>query len=199
MAKLIYYYGVMNSAKTALLLTTAHNYENTGRKIVAMKPNIDTRDSKGKISSRIGLSREAIIFTEKDSLINIVEKFISDNLEKPSAILIDEVQFCTKEHIKELAFIVDNMNIDVLCYGLKSTYTGELFEASAKLFILADKIERIKQVCSFCNKKAIMNLKIRNNKPVYSGESISIGDINNCEEYYIPVCRQHYNRPYIKK
>lgn len=191
MNKLYFKYGALNSSKTANLLMTAHNYKNGGRKVLLLQSNKNTRDLQGKIVSRAGLEAECLIFNDNTNL----EMVVLNQDYKPDVVLIDEVQFATPEHIEQLIKIVDDYNITVFAYGLKSTYTGELFPATAKLLVYADKVEEVKQVCTFCEKKAILNLKIKNKKPVYKGEIISIGDIVETEEYYLPVCRKHFFNP----
>lgn len=106
-------------------------------------------------------------------------------------ILIDEAQFLKKHHIIELARVVDDLNIPVMAFGLKNDFSNELFEGSKYLLIYADKIEEIKTICWFCHKKATMNLRFHEGKPVYQGEQIQIGG----NESYLPVCRRCYRNP----
>lgn len=197
MAQLFFRYGAMNSGKSLQLLAVAHNYEEQGKNVLIFKPTIDTRSSKGKIESRVGISHEAIEINEESDLFQIVYRLTWNvNYE---CILVDEAQFLTKSQVKDLADIVDLLGIPVIAYGLKNSYVnGELFEGSQALLYYADKIEEIKTVCTFCNKKAIMNLRIVNGKPIYKGENIHVGDVKNGEDYYIPVCRKHYFEPEIK-
>jgi thymidine kinase len=112
-------------------------------------------------------------------------------------IIIDESQFLTKEQVKQLAYICDNFNIPIICHGLKNSYLdGELFEGSAALLYYADKIEETKNICK-CGRKATMNLRILNGKPIYDGNIINCGDTKPTDDYYIPVCRKHYFEPQI--
>jgi thymidine kinase len=182
----------MNSSKTANLLMVAHNYESQGKTIIIFKPSIDTRSSKGYIESRVGIKHICIDINEKVDIY----KYIMDNIEPYSAILIDECQFLTKKQVLELTEIADEMNIPIICYGLKNSYVkGEIFEGSLALLYYADSIEEIKTVCEYCNKKATMNLRILNGEPIYSGNTIKCGDIERENDYYIPACREHYFRP----
>lgn len=194
MAKLYYKFGTMNSSKSANLLMTMYNYESTGKKVSLLQSDKNTRDNK-KIVSRAGLSADAIQVKDTDNLFNMFK-----DIEDLDVILIDEVQFLTSAQINQLALIVDHLNIDVISYGLKSDYLGNLFPAISKLLVLADNISEIKQVCSHCNSKATMNLKVENGIPVYTGDVISIGDTNKkAISYYEPVCRKHYFDPIIKE
>ena len=104
-------------------------------------------------------------------------------------LIIDEAQFLTKDQVWELCQIVDNLNIAVLCYGLRTDFLGNLFEGSQWLLAWADSIEEIKTIC-FCGKKAIMNMRLLNGRPVFEGEQIFIGG----NESYISVCRKHFNQ-----
>lgn len=195
MSKLYFKYGALNSSKTANLLMTAHNYRETGRKVLLLQSSKNTRDKVNKITSRIGIESECLVFHEEENLKELIEQYIN----KLDVVLIDEIQFATPTQIKQLVNLLDTYkDLVVITYGLKSTYTAELFPSIATLLVYADHIEEVKQVCAYCSKKAHMNLKIRNNKPVYEGEIISIGDVKDCEEYYVPVCREHYLHPIIK-
>lgn len=191
MAQLFFKHGAMNSGKTIEILKVAHNYEEQNKPVVLMTSGLDTRDEVGTISSRIGLKREAIpIFHDTD----IYAKIESMSF-KPYCILVDESQFLEKHHVIAFAKIVDELDIPVMAFGLKNDFKNELFEGSKYLLLYADKIEELKTICWFCHKKATMNLRMNNNKPVYTGEQIQIGG----NESYFPVCRKHYvNPPTVK-
>ena len=111
--------------------------------------------------------------------------------EKIDCVLVDEVQMMTKEHVNQLREITLTYNTPVICYGLRVSYTLELFEASKQLLALADKLEEIKTVCWYCNSKATHNLKLVDGKPVYEGNPIDIGGL----EKYLPVCYKHFAHP----
>lgn len=196
-SRLYFRYSVMNSAKSANLIMVAHNYKEQGKRVLLIKPNLDTRTSKGVIESRVGVSVPCIDIDKNDNLVEIYKR--EDNVvnSKFQAILVDEASFLTKEQVKQLAYIVDTFGIPVLAYGLKNSYIdSELFEGSKALLYYADKIEEIKNICH-CGKKAIMNLRVIDGKPVYDGEMISCGDTKPTSDYYIPVCRKHYYNPVL--
>ncbi|MGX7420555.1 thymidine kinase [Carnobacterium gallinarum] len=187
MAQLFFKYGAMNSGKTIEILKVAHNYEEQDKPVVIMTSGIDDRDEVGFVSSRIGLRREALpIFNETNIYQTIEEVGFT-----PACILIDESQFLTKEHVYQLAHIVDDLDIPVMAFGLKNDFRNELFEGSQYLLIYADKIEEMKTICWYCHKKAIMNMRLVDGKPIYTGEQIQIGG----NESYLPVCRKHYHHP----
>lgn len=197
MSKLYYRFSVMNSSKSANLIMIAHNYKEQGKRVLLLKPNLDVRSSKGFIESRVGISAPCLDITKENNIIDlyIKEDILNDKIE---AILIDEANFLTKKQVKQLAYIVDNYNIPILAYGLKNSYIdSELFEGSQALLYYADDISEIKNICS-CGKKATMNLRVLNGKPIYDGEIINCGDTKATEDYYIPVCRKHYFNPIIK-
>ena len=189
MAQLFFRYGAMNSGKTIEILKVAHNYEEQGKNVIIMTSGLDNRDGNGYVSSRIGLKRKAIPVVSETNIKDLVEQ---SSLE-PACILVDEAQFLEKHHVLELTQIVDELNIPVMTFGLKNDFMNELFEGSKYLLLYADKIEEMKTICWFCNKKAIMNLRMNDSKPVYSGEQIMIGG----NESYYPVCRKHYFNPPI--
>ncbi|MCO6018395.1 MULTISPECIES: thymidine kinase [Carnobacterium] len=189
MAQLFFKYGAMNSGKTIEILKVAHNYEEQNKPVVIMTSGIDDRDEVGIVSSRIGLRREAIPIFDNTNILNEIETIGF----KPACVLIDESQFLTKKHVHELANIVDQLDIPVMAFGLKNDFRNELFEGSQYLLIYADKIEEMKTICWYCHKKAIMNMRMVDGKPIYTGEQIQIGG----NESYFPVCRKHYHHPPI--
>ncbi|MGX5377239.1 thymidine kinase [Ligilactobacillus sp. LYQ135] len=189
MAQLFFRYGAMNSGKSIEILKVAHNYEEQDKKVILMTSALDNRDGVGFVSSRIGLKRSATpIYDDTDVYDYVHQKNAS---EKIACVLVDEAQFLKKKHVLQLTKVVDELNIPVMTFGLKNDFRNELFEGSKYLLLYADKIEEMKTICWFCNKKATMNLRINDGQPVYSGEQIMIGG----NEAYFPVCRRHYFNP----
>ena len=190
MAQLFFRYGAMNSGKTIEILKVAHNYEEQHKHVVILTSGLDNRDEVGYVSSRIGLRRPAIpIFDETD-----VYKIVASK-QNIDCVLVDEAQFLKKHHVIELTRIVDELGIPVMTFGLKNDFRNQLFEGSEYLLLYADKIEEMKTICWFCAKKATMNLRIYDGKPVYDGEQIMIGG----NEAYFPVCRKHYVNPPLEE
>ena len=192
MAKLFFKYGTVFSAKSLNLIATAHNYETQGKKVLLMIPFIDTR-SNGSISTRAGFELKAEMI---DTDTNVVDVFLDhlNKKEKIDCVLVDEAQMLSAQHIDQLREIVVRFNTPVICYGLRVSYTLELFEASKRLFELADKLEEIKTICWYCASKATHNLKLVEGKPEYKGNPIDIGGL----EKYVPVCYNCYVNPPIE-
>lgn len=187
MAQLFFKYGAMNSGKSMDILKVAHNYEEQGKPVLLMTSGVDDRSGQGMIASRVGLEREVTPIYEQTDVFDLIKQI--DH--RIYCVLVDEAQFLKRDHIFQLAKVVDELNIPVMAYGLKNDFRNELFEGSKYLLIYADKIEEIKTICWFCSHKALMNLRINNGKPVYEGEQIQIGG----NESYYPVCRKHYFHP----
>jgi len=188
MAQLFFKYGAMNSGKSIEILKVAHNYEEQNKNVIIFTSAIDNRDEIGYVSSRIGLRREAIPIYNHTNVYEI----IMESKENVSCVLIDEVQFTKKEHILQFTKIVDELNIPVMGFGLKNDFQNELFEGSKYMLLYADKIEEMKTICWFCEKKASMALRIdEQKKPVYTGEQIKIGG----NDSYYPVCRKCHRNP----
>lgn len=191
MAQLFFKYGAMNSGKSIEILKVAHNYEEQNKPVVLMTSGLDTRAGVGQVASRIGIEKNALPIFNETNLFDVVAGLPY----KPYCVLIDEAQFLTKAHVLSLTKVVDQCNIPVMAFGLKNDFRNELFEGSKYLLLYADKIEEMKTICWFCHKKAIMNLRYVDEKPVYEGAQVQIGG----NEAYFPVCRQHYFAPSIKK
>ena len=189
MAKLYYRYGSMGSSKSMNLLMTAYNYEDQGKEVLVFTSGVDDRAGENIVKSRVGPSREALPVHKDTNIYEIVKKYLDDEVNL-YCILMDEVQFYSERHVLEMTRVVDDLKIPIIAYGLKTDFRGKLFEGSKALLEHADKIEEIKTICVFCNKKATHNLRTNNGEPVYKGDVIQIGD----EEYY-PVCRKHHKRP----
>ena len=184
MAKLYFRHGTVGSAKTLNLLAVAHNYRQQGKKILLMKPDLDTRFGKKQIKSRAGLETQAdVLIVDETSLHNIDYRGIS-------CILVDEVQFLSAKVIEELRRICLQHDIPILCYGLRTDFKSKMFEGSLRLMELADSIEEVKATCHFCNRKSIMNLKHVNGVATNEGASVDLG----AEEKYFPTCYKCYCR-----
>jgi len=184
MAKLYFRHGTVGSAKTLNLLAVAHNYRQQGKKILLMKPNLDTRFGQAQIKSRAGLEMDA------DVLIVDEMSLKGRDYSGVSCILVDEAQFLGRKVIEVLRLIALDFDIPILCYGLRTDFKSNLFEGSARLMELADSIEEVKATCHFCNRKSIMNLKHVNGKATSEGPSVELG----AEEKYFPACYKCYCR-----
>ncbi|CUW07401.1 thymidine kinase [Leuconostoc gasicomitatum] len=192
MAQLFFEYGAMSSGKSIEILKVAHNYESQGRQVLLMTPITDTRAGIGVVASRIGLSREALAVKPADDLYVLIKSMAADDL---AVVLVDEAQFLTPEQVDELAYTVDNLHIPVMAFGLKQDAFNNLFAGSKRLIELADKLEEMKTICSFCGKKATTQLRIVNGKPQRQGAQVFIGG----DEAYIPTCRRHWFNPDLDK
>jgi thymidine kinase len=191
MAQLYYHYGTMNSGKSFELLKVAHNYEEQDKEVLVMVPQKSIRERNKAIQSRAGLNRhsqDTYVFNEDANLytgIATVSSYV-----KLHCVLVDESQFLTRKQVEELASIVDDYGIPVMCFGLKNDFANNLFEGSEALLIYADKIKEIKTICWYCNSKANMVLRFdENGTPVYKGEQFKVGG----NEIYKPCCRECYH------
>ncbi|MCB0486634.1 MAG: thymidine kinase [Flavobacteriaceae bacterium] len=182
MAKLYFRYGTVGSAKTLNLLAVAHNYRQQGKNVVLIKPALDTRFGKQQITSRAGLEQRA------DILVDSSTDLSAHDFSGVHCILVDEVQFLSPGFIEQLRDVTWQMNVPVICYGLRSDFKSNLFEGSRRLLELADSVEEVKTTCAFCNRKAVMNLKHVNGNAVSDGPSIELG----AEEKYFPACYSCY-------
>lgn len=190
MAQLYFRYGTMNSGKSFEIIKVAHNYEEQGKKVMIFSPMIDDRAGKDRIGSRVGFTREALPVADDTDLYEEV-KAVQPSREpkKIYCVLIDEAQFLRKHHVLQLTRIVDELHIPVMAFGLKNDFQNELFEGSYALLAYADKIEEMKTICWYCDRKATMVIRYRDGQPVNVGDQIQIGG----NEDYKPVCRKCYH------
>jgi thymidine kinase len=187
MAKLYFYYSAMNAGKSTVLLQSSYNYQERGMDTALFTPDIDARFGQRKIASRIGLAADATSFGREYDLFEQVAVAKKQN-PKLQCVLVDEAQFLTKQQVQQLTRIVDQLNLPVLAYGLRSDFKGEPFEGSLYLLIWADNLVEIKTIC-FCGKKATMNARVdAEGKILRTGEQVQIGG----NESYTSMCRKHF-------
>jgi len=176
---------------------TAHNYEQQGKNVLLIKPKLDDRFGGGMIGSRTGFKRKADIILDKGDRINYspnlqwirikrgcgrksTHRKLNDGID---CILVDEAQFITPEQIEDLRLLT--LHTPVICYGLRTDYMSKLFPGAKRLMELADAIEEVKTICTYCTKKSVINMKHVNGKVIKTGDgSPDLG----CEEKYLPVC-----------
>lgn len=202
MAKLYFRYAVMNAGKSTQLLQIAYDYEKyNNRKILCLKPGLDTKEGDYIISrlenGEIKRKCDFLIIQEKEWLYNKLSSVINNSKDKNkpiSIILIDEAQFLSKENVWDLARVVTEHNVPVICFGIKVDALGNPFEGSTHLFALAQNIEEVttRAICRISDvpKKATMNLRLVNGVPVFEGSQVVIE--NDDDIKYLPVCLDVY-------
>ncbi len=185
MAKLYFKYGAMGSSKSAQALITQFNYEELGMKVWLIKPSTDDRDGADIIKSRIGLMRHAQVITPEQDVVEAYHK-----AGKFDVIIADEAQFLTPQQIDQLRSIVDDENVPVLCFGLRTDFLTNFFPGARRLMELADSITEIKTVCR-CGHKATVNARIDGNgRVVTQGSQILIGG----NDSYVAMCHKCWKK-----
>ena len=196
MAKLYFKYGAMGSSKSAQALITQFNYEELGMSCWLIKPSIDTRDGADIIKSRIGLERSAQIITPEQDIIEEYKK-----IGRRDVIIADEAQFFTPEQIDQLRGIVDDEDIPVLCFGLRTDFQTHFFPGARRLMELADSITEIKTVCA-CGRKATVNARLDGSGHIVTeGDQVVLGGngsyIAMCHRCWQKKIREQKNQLYI--
>ncbi len=186
MAKLYFYYASMNAGKSTMLLQADFNYRERGMRTMLFTAAIDDRVAASMIASRIGLAMPATPF---DATTDLGACIAHDHAQaRIDCVLVDEAQFLTAAQVAQLADVCDVVGIPVLAYGLRTDFTGALFEGSARLLALADALVEIKSVCR-CGRKATMNARIdAGGRAVSTGAQTEIGG----NDRYIALCRRHF-------
>ena len=183
MAKLYFKYGAMGSSKSAQALITQFNYEELGMSVWLIKPSIDTRDGADIVQSRIGLKRSAEVITPEQ---NIIEAYAKAG--QHDVIIADEAQFFTPEQIDQLRQLVDDEDLPVLCFGLRTDFLTHFFPGARRLMELADSITEIKTICD-CGRKATTNARISpDGYVVTEGDQVFLGG----NDSYIAMCHKCY-------
>lgn len=188
MAQLYFYYSSMNAGKSTHLLQSSYNYHERGLRTAIYTAQIDDRFAKGKVASRLGIDADAYLFDDSKNLLSEIEQMHAE--QKLDCVLIDEAQFLTTEHVKQLTDVVDLLNIPVLAYGIRTDFLGQTFSGSAALLAWADKLVELKTICH-CGRKA--NFVIRqdaNGIALKDGAQVEVGG----NERYEPLCRAHFKQ-----
>jgi len=188
MAQLYFYYSAMNAGKSTSLLQSAHNYAEQGMRALVFTAAIDDRYGRGIVRSRIGLESPAELFDADTDFVAAIAH--ASAISPLACVLVDEAQFLSAGQVDALARVVDESNVPVLCYGLRTDFRGDLFPGSARLLAIGDKLSELKTVCR-CGRKATMTLRLDEaGRPVAAGEQIQIGG----NERYESACRAHYRQ-----
>lgn len=187
MAKLHFKYGTMNSGKSIDLMRTAHNYEEVGYSVLVLKPLIDTK-GEDKLDSRIGLQRKVDILIDKDeSILKLIKENSNDSL---ACIFVDEAQFLNKNQIDELFFLTKEIDIPVICYGLRNNFMMNGFEGSIRLLEIAEELEELPTLCECKEIARYVGRKV-NGEFVTSGNEVEIDGANDNIKYE-PMCGKCY-------
>lgn len=189
-SKLYFYHGPMGSSKSARLLTTAYDFEEKGIQIMVLKPSLDTRDGEGIIRSRAGLERKCIMIDKEINLYKAIKAYknvLASQFETLKWVIIDECQFLTEEQVDQLSDVVDFLDVNVMCFGLRTDFQSHLFPGSKRLFELADDIEEIKSTCECGERKTSINARFdEDGEIVTEGSQVEIGG----NDKYKAICRK---------
>ena len=190
MAKFKFVWGPMSGGKTLKLLSTAYNLEENGVQIMVLKPSLDTRDGEGVIKTRAGLERKCIMIDKDVNLYKAIKAYknvLASQFEELKWVLIDESQFLTEEQVDQLSDVVDFLDINVMCFGLRTDFQSHLFQGSKRLFELADDLEEIKSSCTCGDRKASINARFdENGEIITEGGQVEIGG----NDKYKAICRR---------
>lgn len=186
MAKLYFHYSTMNAGKSTLLLQASYNYRERGMQTYLLTASFDGRAGEGVIGSRIGIKSKADMYDTETDLFDMLERRLRKG--PVACVFIDEAQFLTKDQVWQLARAVDDLNVPVMCYGLRVDFRGELFPGSAALLALADEMREARTIC-FCGKKATMVVRQdKDGNALADGDQVQIGG----NETYVSLCRKHW-------
>ena len=186
MAKLYFHFSTMNAGKSTVLLQAAHNYRERGMQTYLLTAQFDKRAGEGRIASRIGIGEPADTFAPGEDLFAKLQSRMQSG--PVACVFVDEAQFLEKDQVWQLARAVDDLNVPVMCYGLRVDFRGALFPGSAELLALSDEMREVRTICH-CGKKATMVIRQdADGKVVTDGAQVQIGG----NETYVSRCRRHW-------
>jgi len=185
MAKLYFSYAAMNAGKSTILLQASYNYRERGMNTMLFTSALYAEDGVGLISSRLGVSSEAELYTGETDLFT---RIAAQNRATPiSCVFVDEAQFLTAEQVWQLARVADRLKIPVMCFGLRTDFQGKLFPGSSELLAIADVLREVRTICH-CGAKATMVVRQdAEGHALTSGEQVSIE-----KTVYVSLCRRHW-------
>ena len=186
MAKLYFSYAAMNAGKSTILLQASHNYRERGMHTFLLTARLDDRVAAGQIGSRIGLQAPAFAFETDTDMKALIS---AEQANRPlDCVMIDEAQFLSYAQVWQLADVVDQLRVPVMCYGLRTDFQGQLFDGSATLLAIADVLREIRTICH-CGRKATMVVRLdADGTPIADGAQIEIGG----NDKYVSLCRKHW-------
>ena len=186
MAKLYFRYGAMNSGKSTALMQVAHNYEEQGMRVLILKPKVDTKGS-GDLVSRLGVRRPADLLIPPETHVFVAVRTANADGAPLACVLCDESQFFTAQQAEQLFMVTVELNIPVICYGLRSDFSLKGFPGSTRLLELAHTIEEMKTICT-CGRKATCNCRKVNGRFVIEGGQVANGQEKDVQ--YVSKCPQ---------
>ena len=193
MAKLYFHYSTMNAGKTTSLLQAAFNYRERGMGVLLFTAAVDYRYGQGRITSRIGLEQPAHLFSVNDDLFAKVQTLVPPN-SNIACLFFDEAQFLAYDQVWQLAQVVDELNIPVMAYGIRTDFQGKLFPGCQALMAIADEMREVKTICH-CGKKATMVVRTdAQGRAITEGAQVEVGG----NDRYIPLCRRHWRAAYVR-
>ena len=190
MAKLYFHYSTMNAGKTTGLLQAAFNYRERGMEVLLFTAALDNRYGRGKIVSRIGLQQPAHLFDPQEDLFARIKALCA--AQKIACVFFDEAQFLSYDQVWQLAQVVDELQLPVMAYGIRTDFQGKLFPSCQALMAIADELREVKTICH-CGRKATMVVRATaQGQAVTQGAQVEIGG----NDRYIPLCRRHWRAAY---
>lgn len=184
MARLYFHYSTMNAGKSTMLLQASHNYRERGMRTLLLTAALDDRAGPGLIASRIGIAEPATTFAPDTDLFALVR----DQGAGCACVLLDEAQFLSQAQVWQLARVVDDLDLPVMCYGLRVDFRGQLFPGSAALLAWADELREVRTVCH-CGRRATMVIRRdEQGRALRDGAQVQVGG----NETYVSLCRRHW-------
>lgn len=184
MARLYFHYSTMNAGKSTMLLQASHNYRERGMRTLLLTAALDDRARPGLIASRIGIAEPATTFAPDTDLFALVR----DQGAGCACVLLDEAQFLSQAQVWQLARVVDDLDLPVMCYGLRVDFRGQPFPGSAALLAWADELREVRTVCH-CGRRATMVIRRdEQGRALRDGAQVQVGG----NETYVSLCRRHW-------
>lgn len=188
MASLTLTYGTMSSGKSTLVLQTAWNLRRTRGGVEVW--TFGDRSGAGRVTSRLGIEIEALAVPPATDITDQCRELIARGTR---VLLVDEVQFASAAHIDQLAFLVDEYDLDVHCFGLAADFLLEPFVGTARLFAIADEVSELPLAAyCWCGRRGRCNARVVHDTVQRTGAQHLVGDTEVDETHYQVLCRRHY-------
>lgn len=182
--------GTMKSAKSAQLIMKGYLLDEQGKKVLTLKPEIDTRDGAFVASRALPTKRPAVVIPDGARGYTKMLRLVIE--QKPDVILIDELQFFTNDQIDMLGLISINYDVDIYAYGLMMSFNGYMFEPIRRALECGFRMSTIDMSCDLCNNDATHHLLWMDGELQINGKAISVEDFKNKKQVYKSVCYSCY-------
>ena len=177
--------GCMFCGKTDEMLRLLRRFSIAGRRVVLVKPRLDTRTTEERVLSRSGAEHVAHSVGSSSDIAALAGD--------ADIVAIEEGQFFDEE-LPEVVEQLADAGKQVLVTGLDRDFRGIPFGTMPRLMALADQVTKLTAICVVCGEPATRTQRLIDGVPAPADSPlIVIGGMG--DETYEARCRLHHEVP----